>query len=247
MSITGAADGPPFRLGVAIADIVTGHVRGAGHHGRAARTRAHRPRAARSTSACSTRWRRCSPIRPASTSRPAPRRPRLGNRHPTIVPYETFAAADGDFVLASATTSSGGASARSPDSTPRRARSPPTGSASTDYDALKPIARRRARERGTRADWIDAPDRPPACRAARCAICTRCSPTRRSAARDMVASSSTRRPGRSRVLGTPLKFSDTPGVGADAAAAARRAHRGRARHGPGSRRRRRRRPSRAEV
>ena len=25
---------------------------------------------------------------------------RLGNRHPTIAPYETFAAADGDFVLA---------------------------------------------------------------------------------------------------------------------------------------------------
>ena len=25
---------------------------------------------------------------------------RLGNRHPTIVPYETFAASDGDFVLA---------------------------------------------------------------------------------------------------------------------------------------------------
>src|SRR5438034_7863307 len=28
----------------------------------------------------------------------APRR--IGNRHPTIVPYETFAAGDGDFVLA---------------------------------------------------------------------------------------------------------------------------------------------------
>jgi formyl-CoA transferase len=26
--------------------------------------------------------------------------PRLGNRHPTIVPYETFAAADGDIVVA---------------------------------------------------------------------------------------------------------------------------------------------------
>src|SRR5262249_53449595 len=31
-------------------------------------------------------------------SRKAPAR--LGNRHPSIVPYETFAAADGDFVLA---------------------------------------------------------------------------------------------------------------------------------------------------
>ena len=25
---------------------------------------------------------------------------RIGNRHPTIVPYETFSASDGDFVLA---------------------------------------------------------------------------------------------------------------------------------------------------
>ena len=28
------------------------------------------------------------------------RRARMGNRHPSIVPYETFAASDGDFVLA---------------------------------------------------------------------------------------------------------------------------------------------------
>ena len=36
----------------------------------------------------------------ASTSRPAARRRGMGNRHPTIVPYDTFAASDGDFVLA---------------------------------------------------------------------------------------------------------------------------------------------------
>ena len=44
MSITGAADGPPFRLGVAIADIVSGHVRGAGRRDGAVRARAHRAR-----------------------------------------------------------------------------------------------------------------------------------------------------------------------------------------------------------
>ena len=49
---------------------------------------------------CSTPSRRCSRIRPATIS-PAARRPgRLGNRHPSIAPYETFTAADGDFVLA---------------------------------------------------------------------------------------------------------------------------------------------------
>ena len=53
-----------------------------------------------STSACSTRRRRCSPIRPPITSSPAGCPERLGNRHPTIVPYETFEAADGEFVLA---------------------------------------------------------------------------------------------------------------------------------------------------
>ncbi len=52
------------------------------------------------TSACSIRRPRSSRIRPESTSPPARRRERLGNRHPTIVPYETFAAADGDLVIA---------------------------------------------------------------------------------------------------------------------------------------------------
>ena len=44
MSITGEPDGPPLKVGVAIADITTGHVRDHRHAGRAARRRAHRPR-----------------------------------------------------------------------------------------------------------------------------------------------------------------------------------------------------------
>ena len=44
MSITGAADGPPYRLGVAIVDIVSGHVRRAGRRAGAVRARAHRTR-----------------------------------------------------------------------------------------------------------------------------------------------------------------------------------------------------------
>jgi formyl-CoA transferase/CoA:oxalate CoA-transferase len=99
MSITGNADGPAFRLGVAIADIVTGMFAAQGV-----------------TSALFARERTGlgqnvdiamldsvvalltyqAGIYFATGSVPA----RLGNRHPTIVPYETFRAADGDFVLA---------------------------------------------------------------------------------------------------------------------------------------------------
>jgi crotonobetainyl-CoA:carnitine CoA-transferase CaiB-like acyl-CoA transferase len=99
MSITGNADGPAFRLGVAIADIVTGMFAAQGI-----------------TSALFARERTGlgqnvdiamldsvvallsyqAGIYFATGSAPA----RLGNRHPTIVPYETFRAADGDFVLA---------------------------------------------------------------------------------------------------------------------------------------------------
>ncbi len=46
------------------------------------------------------RRRRCSPIRPATTSRPARRRAGSATAIPTIAPYETFATADGDLALA---------------------------------------------------------------------------------------------------------------------------------------------------
>ena len=98
MSITGAADGPPFRLGVAIGDIATGMFAvqgilaalfarergGAGQHVDIAMLDSvtalltYQASIALSTGA--------TPVR-------------LGNRHPSIAPYDTFAAADGDFVL----------------------------------------------------------------------------------------------------------------------------------------------------
>jgi len=99
MSVTGAPDGPPFRLGVAIADITTGmfaaegilaalfarHRTGRGQHVDVAMLD--------SVAALLTYQ---AGIFFATGTTP----PRMGNRHPTIVPYETFTAADGEFVLA---------------------------------------------------------------------------------------------------------------------------------------------------
>ena len=99
MSITGAADGPPYRLGVAIADIVSGIFAAQGTTlALLARERTGRGQAVDvgmldSVAALLTYQ---AAIYFATGTAPG----RLGNRHPTIVPYETFTASDGEFVLA---------------------------------------------------------------------------------------------------------------------------------------------------
>ena len=91
MSITGSADGPPYRLGVAIADIVSGMFAAQGVTRRS--WRASGPDADRRwTSRCSTRWWRSSATRRASISPTDAAPTAMGNRHPTIVPYETIPA-----------------------------------------------------------------------------------------------------------------------------------------------------------
>src|SRR6185312_13074992 len=99
MSITGAASGPPYRLGVAIADIVTGMFAAQGiAFALFARERTGRGQhvdiAMLDSVAALLSYQ--AAIYFATGSAPG----RMGNRHPTIVPYETFAASDGDFVLA---------------------------------------------------------------------------------------------------------------------------------------------------
>ncbi len=99
MSITGAADGPPYRLGVAIADIVTGMFAAQGiAFALLARERTGRGQqvdiAMLDSVAALLSYQ--AAIYFATGSAPG----RMGNRHPTIVPYETFAASDGEFVLA---------------------------------------------------------------------------------------------------------------------------------------------------
>jgi crotonobetainyl-CoA:carnitine CoA-transferase CaiB-like acyl-CoA transferase len=99
MSITGAADGPPFRLGVAIADIVSGMFAAQGITAALlARERTGKGQEVDiamldSVAALLTYQ---AGIYFATQSPPV----RMGNRHPTIVPYETFRASDGDFVIA---------------------------------------------------------------------------------------------------------------------------------------------------
>jgi formyl-CoA transferase/CoA:oxalate CoA-transferase len=99
MSITGEADGPPLRLGVAITDIVSGLFAAQGvMSALIAREKTGRGQqvdigmldatAALLTYQAGNYF--------ATGNVPA----RMGNRHPTIVPYESFRAADGDFVIA---------------------------------------------------------------------------------------------------------------------------------------------------
>jgi glutaryl-CoA transferase len=99
MSITGEADGAPFRLGVAISDIVSGMFAAQGiAMALLARVRTNRGQHVDigmldATTALLTYQ---AGAYFATGSAPV----RMGNRHPTIVPYESFPASDGEFVLA---------------------------------------------------------------------------------------------------------------------------------------------------
>jgi crotonobetainyl-CoA:carnitine CoA-transferase CaiB-like acyl-CoA transferase len=99
MSITGAADGPPFRLGVAIGDIVSGMFAAYGIvmalYSRERSGRGQNVDIAMLDSVAALLTYQAA-IYFTSGHVPV----RMGNRHPSIVPYETFAAADGEFVLA---------------------------------------------------------------------------------------------------------------------------------------------------
>jgi len=206
MSITGASDGPPFRLGVAIADIVSGMFAA---HGITlalfARERTGRGQAVDigmldSVAALLTYQ---AAIYFATGSAPS----RMGNRHPTIVPYETFAAADGDFVLAVGN-----------DEQWRRfctiagleddGRFATNRARVTRYDELKPILERRLRDH-TRDHWIGRLT----------AAGVPCGLVRdlrevfsdpQLAAREMVAHVEHPTIGALRLLGVPVKLSDTP-------------------------------------
>lgn len=99
MSITGAADGPPYRLGVAIVDIVSGMFAAQGvlaalvARGRTSEGQVVDIGMFDATTALLT-------YQAGNYFTTGESPGRLGNRHPTIAPYETFATMDGDLALA---------------------------------------------------------------------------------------------------------------------------------------------------
>jgi formyl-CoA transferase/CoA:oxalate CoA-transferase len=99
MSITGAADGPPYRLGVAIVDIVSGMFAAQGVLAAlVARERSGKGQAVDIGMLDATAALLTYQAGNYFATGEAPGR--LGNRHPTIAPYETFATQDGDVALA---------------------------------------------------------------------------------------------------------------------------------------------------
>jgi formyl-CoA transferase/CoA:oxalate CoA-transferase len=207
MSITGAADGPPYRLGVAIADIVSGMFAA---HGITlalyARERIGRGQAVDigmldSVAALLTYQ---AAIYFATGSAPS----RMGNRHPTIVPYETFGAADGDFVLAVGNDEQWRrfCQATGFDDDGRFA----TNAARvTGYAELKPRLEAHLRRR-SRSEWIAQLDAAGvACGSVRDLREVFSDP--QLSAREMIAHVDHSRIGSLNVLGTPLKLSVTPG------------------------------------
>ena len=127
MSITGAPDGPPFRLGVAISDIVSGMFAAQGiAMALLARVRSERGQRVDvgmldSTAALLTYQ---AGIYFATGTTPG----RMGNRHPTIVPTRRSPRRTATSSSPSATTTSGGGSAGSwaRRSSPATNGSPPT-------------------------------------------------------------------------------------------------------------------------
>jgi crotonobetainyl-CoA:carnitine CoA-transferase CaiB-like acyl-CoA transferase len=206
MSITGAGDGPPFRLGVAIADIVTGMFAAQGVTAALfARERTGKGQKVDigmldSTSALLTYQ---AGIFFATDSAPK----RMGNRHPTIVPYETFTASDGDFVIAVGNDEQWRKFCEVTGITPEE-RFATNRQRVTSYNELRPVLADTLRT-NTRQHWITGLKKAGVpCGSVRDLEELFADP--QIAARNMVATIEHATIGAMRVLGSPLKLSDTP-------------------------------------
>ncbi len=209
MSITGERDGPPYRLGVAITDIVSGLFAAQGVLA-ALVARATTGRGQRvdigmldATAALLTYQAGNYFV---SGEVPA----RMGNRHPTITPYESFETADGDLVIA------GGnddiwrrlCGALDLDGLSDDPRFRTNKDRVANRDELRPIFDRVLKTR-TRAEWVE--------RLAKVGV--PCGSVREISevladpqivARHMIAEVDHPTVGRTRVIGSPLKLSGTP-------------------------------------
>jgi crotonobetainyl-CoA:carnitine CoA-transferase CaiB-like acyl-CoA transferase len=210
MSITGAADGAPYRLGVAIADIVTGMFAAQGITlALLSRERTGRGQQVDVGMLDSTAALLTYQAAIAFTTGRAPGR--MGNRHPTIVPYETFAATDGDFVLAVGNDDqwrrfcekSGLAEIAADE------RFATNAARVRNYDVLRPILARRLQGR-TRAEWI-ATLRSAGVPCGGVRDITEVLADPQLDARSMIAEVEHAAIGRVQVLGVPIKLTQTPG------------------------------------
>ncbi len=208
MSLTGDGDGPPYRLGVAIADIVSG-VFAAQGIGLALFARERTGRGQQvdislldSVAALLTYQ---AGIYFATGSAP----PRMGNRHPTIVPYETFAASDGDLVLAIGNDAQWRRFCEIAGIEPNE-RFATNRDRVTRYDELRPIVASAVRTR-SRQEWLKAlNDGGIPCGQVRDLGELFADP--QIAARAMVAELEHETIGRLQTLGVPIKLSATPGA-----------------------------------
>jgi formyl-CoA transferase/CoA:oxalate CoA-transferase len=209
MSITGDAEGPAYRLGVAITDIVSGLFAAQGVLAALfARERTGRGQrvdigmldatAALLTYQAGNYF--------ATGEVPA----RMGNRHPTIVPYESFETLDGELVIAGGNDEIWRRLCRALelDDLADDVRYRTNRDRVAHYDELRPLLERALKQRA-RADWVS--------RLAQAGV--PCGSVReisevladpQLAARHMIAELQHPTVGATRVIASPVKLSDTP-------------------------------------
>jgi crotonobetainyl-CoA:carnitine CoA-transferase CaiB-like acyl-CoA transferase len=208
MSITGSADGPPYRLGVAIVDIVSGMFAAYGI-AMALFTRERSGKGQQVDLAMLDATVALLTYQAggffATGNVPA----RLGNRHPNIVPYETFAASDGEFVIAVGNDEQWRRFCAIA-GLPEEERFATNRQRVTAYDVLRPFVADRLRTQ-PRQFWID--------RLTTAGV--PCGSVRnlqelfddpQLGAREMIARVEHATIGQLRTLGVPIKLSETPGA-----------------------------------
>jgi crotonobetainyl-CoA:carnitine CoA-transferase CaiB-like acyl-CoA transferase len=210
MSLTGSDDGPPFRTGIAIADVVSGMLSAHGIvlalHARQQTGRGQRVDVAMLDAIVSLMTYQAG-IYFATGLPPG----RLGNRHPTIVPYETFAVADGDFMVAAGNDELFRRFCAALDLGPLAddERFNTNAGRVSRYEELRPLLAARL-ETGTRAHWVARlSDAGVPCGAIRDLREVFSDPQLR--AREMIAQVEHQTIGAMNVVGIPIQLSGTPG------------------------------------
>jgi crotonobetainyl-CoA:carnitine CoA-transferase CaiB-like acyl-CoA transferase len=211
MSLTGPGDGDPYRLGVAIADIAAGMFAAQGI-GLALLVRERTGKGQfvdiGMLDAVASLLTYQAGIYFTTGRTPT----RMGNRHPSIAPYDTVPAEDGTLVLAIGNDGQWRTFCRVTGLTSLAddARFSTNAARVDHYDELRPILARALRTR-SRQEWIDrlVPAGVP-CAAVRGLDEVLTDP--QLAAREMIQSVPHAAAGPVKVLGTPIKLSRTPGA-----------------------------------